>query len=59
MENNVRSVQQNDDLREGARALAERCIKMAELMVHGQLPAHSHARGGRKAHRLKVVQDES
>lgn len=57
MENNVRFVKQSDELREGARALADRCIKMADLMVHGQLPAHSRARGGRKAHKLKVVRD--
>ncbi|MCA9624402.1 MAG: flavodoxin family protein, partial [Myxococcales bacterium] len=58
MENNVKMVRDSEELREGARALVDRCVKMAELMVHGELPAHTHARGGRKAHRLKVVHRE-
>ena len=58
MANNMRSVQNSDELRQGARALADRCIKMAELMVHGQIPIPDHARGGRKARRLAVLPGE-
>lgn len=55
MENNVRLVQHSEELRAGVRALADRCVKMADLMVNGQLPAHPRARGGRKAHKLRVL----
>ncbi len=58
MENNVRSVRDSEELREGARALVDRCVQMADLMVHGQLPPQAHTRGGRKAHRLKVVRTD-
>ncbi len=52
MENNARIVAESDALREGARALVDRCAEMAALMIHGQLPEHAPVRGGRKAHRL-------
>jgi nitrite reductase/ring-hydroxylating ferredoxin subunit/multimeric flavodoxin WrbA len=51
MERNVQYVQESDSLREGTRALVDRCVTMAgELLAvagteHGQI-----ARGGRKAH---------
>lgn len=51
MENNMRAVEESDALKEGARALADRCAEMAALMIHGALPAHALVRGGRKAHR--------
>ena len=49
MENNVRHVQQSASLREGAEALAERCVEMARLLVDGELGEGARARGGRKA----------
>ena len=52
MEENVRVVQESEALREGVRALVERCVAMAELLVSGTVPARAHARGGRKAHEL-------
>ena len=51
MENNTRIVAESEALREGARALVDRCAAMAALMIHGQIPAQSMVRGGRKAHR--------
>jgi len=51
MENNVRQVAESEELREGARALVDRCVEMASLMVHGTITEHPHVRGGRKAHR--------
>ncbi len=51
MENNMRAVAESDALREGARALVERCAEMASLMIHGQIVDHPHVGGGRKAHR--------
>ena len=55
MENNIRAVEESDDLREGARALVRRSIDMAKLFVSGQHPELEHVGGGRKAHRLRVV----
>lgn len=54
MENNTRIVADSEALREGARALVDRCAEMAGLMIHGQIPAHALVRGGRKAHRAPV-----
>jgi hypothetical protein len=51
MENNVRMVAESDALREGARALVDRSIEMAQLMVSGTLSEHALVRGGRKANR--------
>jgi nitrite reductase/ring-hydroxylating ferredoxin subunit/multimeric flavodoxin WrbA len=54
MEQNVRAVHDSVDLREGARALLDRCLDTAELLV-GHTIGHEHlARGGRKAHTLDV-----
>lgn len=60
MENNTRVVAESAALREGARALVDRCVEMAGLMIHGQIPPHAHVRGGRKAHRSlpRVPHDE-
>ena len=42
--------------REGARALTDRCVEMARLMVDGKIAERKLVRGGRKAHRsLPVV----
>ena len=50
MENNVRAVMKSEALHAASRSLVERACEMAALMIHGQLPDHSHVRGGRKAH---------
>jgi nitrite reductase/ring-hydroxylating ferredoxin subunit/multimeric flavodoxin WrbA len=52
METNVRTVQQSEALRAGARALAERTLAMAKLLVSDAAPLVQMARGGRKAHLL-------
>jgi len=52
MENNIRYVQHSQDLREGAGALAQRCVEMANLLIQGSLGGNQFARGGRKAHEL-------
>lgn len=49
MQNNVTYVQQSVALHDGARALLDRCLDMAQLVVGGQLPACDVPRGGRKA----------
>jgi nitrite reductase/ring-hydroxylating ferredoxin subunit/multimeric flavodoxin WrbA len=54
MENNVRYVQTSEELRAGARALAQRSVDIARLLVGGQLDVATSARGGRKAHQLDV-----
>jgi hypothetical protein len=54
MEQNIAAVQQSEELRAGARALAERSVEMARLLLeHPDGPAKT-ARGGRKAQRLEV-----
>ncbi|MGD9851397.1 MAG: Rieske 2Fe-2S domain-containing protein [Nitrospirales bacterium] len=52
MENNTRYVQQSKDLREGAQALAQRCVGMAKVILQGTSRECQLARGGRKAHEL-------
>ncbi len=52
MENNIRSVQNSESLREGTRALVDRSVDMAAMMLGGALAEPHRARGGRKAHRL-------
>jgi hypothetical protein len=54
MENNVRYVRDSEELRAGARALAERSVEMARMMIGGQLKEVAPERGGRKAHQLDV-----
>jgi nitrite reductase/ring-hydroxylating ferredoxin subunit/multimeric flavodoxin WrbA len=60
MEQNVRVVQASEPLREGARALVDRCVDVAALLTGGVLDDTKHARGGRKAHRgkLPVLDDD-
>ncbi|MFN0061233.1 MAG: Rieske 2Fe-2S domain-containing protein [Myxococcaceae bacterium] len=50
MENNVRQVAESQALREGARALTDRCVEMASLMVGGTIADRPLVRGGRKAY---------
>ncbi len=52
MENNTRVVAESESLREGARALAARCVEMSSKMLEGVLKEPTRTRGGRKAHRL-------
>ncbi len=52
MENNIRVVEQSEELRAGARALTGRCVEMANLFLSGQRAPLELARGGRKAHKL-------
>jgi nitrite reductase/ring-hydroxylating ferredoxin subunit/multimeric flavodoxin WrbA len=54
MENNVRYVQESEDLREGARALAARAVEMSKTLLAGALGERDQAPGGRKAHQLDV-----
>jgi multimeric flavodoxin WrbA len=55
MENNVKAVVNSDDLKEGARGLAHRCIDMAKLLVAGTIAEPEMVRGGRKAHPLRII----
>ncbi|HVX89685.1 MAG TPA: NAD(P)H-dependent oxidoreductase [Gemmatimonadales bacterium] len=54
MENNVKQVAQSEVLKEASRALADRCIEMAQLVVSGQMHQDHMGRGGRKGHALDV-----
>jgi hypothetical protein len=49
MENNIAEVQKNPELREGARALARRCLEMAKSLVAAGEGRAEIERGGRKA----------
>jgi multimeric flavodoxin WrbA/nitrite reductase/ring-hydroxylating ferredoxin subunit len=55
MENNQRAVQASEALREGARALADRCADLAETLLQGTQGVAARVRGGRKAHRAGAV----
>ncbi len=50
MENNVARVKGDDDLRDGTRALASRCLEMAAGCIAGGDGRDRIDRGGRKAH---------
>jgi multimeric flavodoxin WrbA len=55
MERNVEFVEQSDDLRDGARQLVARAVRMAGLLNDfGGGPEHT-ARGGRKASPLRLI----
>ena len=54
MEKNVAAVQHSEELREGARALVERSVETARLLLKHQPGPAKPALGGRKAHRLEV-----
>jgi len=54
MENNVREVQESDELRVGAEQLVQRAMRLGQdLLVNMPTPA-TIARGGRKAHHLTM-----
>jgi len=50
MENNVRSVQQSSELREGTNALLERALELVKRLRETSLCTVKIPRGGRKAH---------
>ena len=50
MENNVRSVQMSDELREGTNALLERAVELSRRLMQTSLCSAKIPRGGRKAH---------
>jgi multimeric flavodoxin WrbA/nitrite reductase/ring-hydroxylating ferredoxin subunit len=54
MENNVRYVEDSKMLHDGARALAERAIEMARLLVAGEVAEQKLVHGGRKGYQLDV-----
>jgi nitrite reductase/ring-hydroxylating ferredoxin subunit/multimeric flavodoxin WrbA len=54
MENNIRYVEQSNDLHDGARGLADRTIVMAKLLVAGALGEVALVPGGRKGNQLDV-----
>jgi nitrite reductase/ring-hydroxylating ferredoxin subunit/multimeric flavodoxin WrbA len=54
MERNVVQVQKSEELRDGARALAERAVAHARNLLGAGASVKKTERGGRKAHRLEV-----
>ena len=48
MEANVKQVHESPELREGAGALVERCVAMANILINST-PVTATERGGRKA----------
>ena len=54
MENNTRYVEQSKQLHDGARALVDRAIEMAKLLVAGTIAEVEMVGGGRKGHQLDV-----
>jgi multimeric flavodoxin WrbA/nitrite reductase/ring-hydroxylating ferredoxin subunit len=53
MENNVSYVEGSQELREGTRALLDRCVGLSRRLREGQLREAKVPRGGRKAHRSR------
>jgi multimeric flavodoxin WrbA/nitrite reductase/ring-hydroxylating ferredoxin subunit len=56
MERNVTYVMRSPELREGARALAQRAVEKASQLVAADAPVDKTARGGRKAHHMEIVE---
>ena len=54
MEKNIAAVQNSAELREGACALVERSVNLAEILRQSDGSGDKTKRGGRKAHRLEV-----
>jgi nitrite reductase/ring-hydroxylating ferredoxin subunit/multimeric flavodoxin WrbA len=59
MENNQRAVQRSASLKEGAEALAGRCVALSRLLLAGAFEGAPTSRGGRKAHRAERPPPES
>jgi multimeric flavodoxin WrbA/nitrite reductase/ring-hydroxylating ferredoxin subunit len=55
MERNVEHVRESAELRDGARALAERAVGLSRVLLGHCAPEESVPRGGRKAHRLETA----
>ena len=58
MERNVAYVQKSGELREGARALAERTVDKARTLIAHD-PVVKTERAGRKAHKMDVIELDS
>ena len=56
METNVRNVQESGELREGVRALLDRCLELSGRLRASPLCAPKVPRGGRKAHRERPAE---
>lgn len=54
MERNVAEVMKSEELRAGARDLAQRAVELSQLLLAHAATRPTIARGGRKAHRLEV-----
>lgn len=54
MENNIKFVKQSTELDEGAKALAERSVDMAKLIIGLDRKIDKTERGGRKAHKMET-----
>lgn len=54
MENNIKHVEQSQELADGARGLVKRCIDTADLLQTADCPVPELVKGGREAHRLPL-----
>jgi hypothetical protein len=52
MERNVDVVRESEELRQGARALVDRSVELAQLLIGRGVDVARTDRGGRKAHAL-------
>ena len=58
MERNVTYVMRSPELREGARALAQRAVEKGSQLIAADAPVEKTIRGGRKAHHMESVDPE-
>ena len=56
MENNMATVMNSEELRKGARELADRSIALVKLLLDRPQSAAKTAGGGRKAHKLDLTE---
>jgi len=54
MERNVQHVMKSEELREGAKMLAQRSVELSKLLLSTCPPVERTPRGGRKAYRLEI-----
>lgn len=57
MERNTRYVQQSKELRDGARALVDRCVQLSQRLCREDEVPGLTSRGGRKAHQMEKEAD--
>lgn len=57
MENNIKYVEESQELADGARGLVKRCIDTARLLQSPGHPELELVAGGRKAHRLRMLDE--